>query len=90
VDAVHIVKDNLLPTPILFTTIQKQSNTDWREMYSTFNMGHRLEIYTDTDTAKALIDIASSFNIEAQIIGKVETCETKRLTIESMHGKFEY
>lgn len=90
IDNLHIIKNNLLPTPILFKTIQQQSNTNWREMYTTFNMGHRLEIYTDADTAASLINIASEFAIEAQIIGKVEASETKKLTIESEWGRFEY
>lgn len=90
IDNLHIIKNNLLPTPILFKTIQQQSNTNWREMYTTFNMGHRLEIYTDADTAASLIKIASEFAIEAQIIGKVEASETKKLTIESEWGRFEY
>lgn len=90
IDNLHIIKNNLLPTPILFKTIQQQSNTSWREMYTTFNMGHRLEIYTDADTAASLIKIASEFAIEAQIIGKVEASETKKLTIESEWGRFEY
>ncbi len=90
IDNLHIIKNNLLPTPILFKTIQEQSNTHWREMYTTFNMGHRLEIYTDVDTAASLIKIASEFSIEAQIIGKVEASEIKKLTIESEWGRFEY
>ncbi len=90
IDNLHIIKNNLLPTPILFKTIQQQSNTNWREMYTTFNMGHRLEIYTDADTAASLIKIASEFSIEAQIIGKVEASEIKKLTIESEWGRFEY
>lgn len=90
IDNLHIIKNNLLPTPILFKTIQEQSNTHWREMYTTFNMGHRLETYTDADTAASLIKIASEFSIEAQIIGKVEASETKKLTIESEWGRFEY
>ncbi len=90
VDKLHIIKNNLLPVPILFRTIQAQSNTPWQEMYSTFNMGHRLEIYTDETTAEDLIGISKTFNIEAQIIGKVEASETKKLTIESEFGKFEF
>lgn len=90
VDAMHIIKDNLLPTPILFRTIQAQSNTPWKEMFSTFNMGHRLEIYTDDLTAQELIAISSSFNIDARVIGKVAVSDTKRLTIVSEYGKFEY
>lgn len=87
---VHIVKDNLFPTPPLFVAIQQESKTDWSEMYRVFNMGHRMEIYTDEETAKAIIAIANSFEMEAQIIGRVEESETKKLTIQSAHGNFEY
>jgi phosphoribosylformylglycinamidine cyclo-ligase len=87
---VHIVKDNLFSTPPLFVAIQQESKTDWSEMYRVFNMGHRMEIYTDEETAKAIIAIANSFEMEAQIIGRVEECETKKLTIQSAHGNFEY
>ncbi len=87
---VHIVKDNLFPTPPLFVAIQQESKTEWSEMYRVFNMGHRMEIYTDEETAKAIIAIANSFEMEAQIIGRVEENETKKLTIRSAHGNFEY
>jgi phosphoribosylformylglycinamidine cyclo-ligase len=90
VDNIHIVKDNLLPVPVLFKTIQQQGNTPWREMFSTFNMGHRLEIYTDEVSAQELINISKSFAIDAQIIGRVEAGETKKLTIASEWGRFEY
>ncbi len=90
VEALHIIKNNLLPTPVLFKTIQNQSGTNWREMYSTFNMGHRLEIYTDEATATELIKISQRFAIAAQIIGKVEASDTKKLTIDGEWGKFEY
>jgi phosphoribosylformylglycinamidine cyclo-ligase len=87
---VHIVKDNLFPTPPLFVAIQQESKTEWSEMYRVFNMGHRMEIYTDEETAKAIIAIANAFEMEAQIIGRVEESETKKLTIRSAHGNFEY
>lgn len=87
---VHIVKDNLFPTPPLFVAIQQESKTEWSEMYRVFNMGHRMEIYTDEETAKAIIAIANSFEMEAQIIGRVEESEIKKLTIQSAHGNFEY
>jgi len=82
---VHIIKDNLLPIPPLFKLIQQESNTAWHEMFKVFNMGHRLEIYTDEDTARTLIDISASFNINAQVIGRVEesTKNKSTLTIES-------
>ena len=86
----HVVKDNLMPVPPLFRLIQEQSGTDWREMYQVFNMGHRMEIYVTPDDAPAVIDIAGSFGIEAQIIGHVEDATSNRLTITGEHGTFEY
>merc|ERR1712232_632786 len=92
VDNVHVVKDNMLPTPVVFELIQKSSGAPWDEMYKVFNMGHRLEVYTDSKSATAMIDIAKSFGVEAQIIGRVEALqegETKAtLTIQSQHGRF--
>ena len=90
VDNKHVVKDNLLPIPPLFRLIQEQSGTDWREMYQVFNMGHRMEIYVTPADAPAVIDIARSFGIEAQVIGHVEDAVSNRLTIISEHGTFEY
>lgn len=90
VDDLHVVKDNLFPTPPLFAMIQKESGTDWKEMYQVFNMGHRMEIYTDTESAKAIMDIAASFNIESRIVGRCEVGSGKSLTIQSDHGTFNY
>ena len=90
VNNVHVVKDNMLPVPPLFQLIQSESGTDWKEMYRVFNMGHRMEIYTDEQSAQAMIQMAKEFNIEAQIIGRVEASETKKLTIATANGKFEY
>lgn len=92
VKGVHIIKDNLFETPPLFKLIQEQSKTDWKEMYQVFNMGHRMEIYTDEKTAKQIISISKSFDVEARIIGRVEkSADTKQsLTIKSTHGTFEY
>lgn len=87
----HIVKDNMFAVPPLFKLIKEQSGTSWQEMYQVFNMGHRMEIYTDADTAEAIIEISRSFNIDAQIIGHVEEGNgTNRLTIESEFGTFTY
>lgn len=86
----RIIKDNLFETPLLFKTIQEQSKTEWKEMYKVFNMGHRLEIYTDNSTAQEIIKISNSFNIDAQIIGRVEASENKELIIQSTHGTFKY
>lgn len=90
IDNLHIVKDNLFDIPPLFKLIQEQSQTDWKEMYQVFNCGHRLEIYTNEETAKDLIEISKSFNVDAQIIGRVEASTSKKLTIKSQFGIFEY
>jgi phosphoribosylformylglycinamidine cyclo-ligase len=81
IDNLHIIKDQLLPIPPLFELIQKESQTPWKEMFKVFNMGHRLEIYTDLKYAQGMIDIAKSFNIDAQIIGRVESSNSKKLTL---------
>ena len=90
VDNVHIIKNNLFPLPPLFKMIHEQSNTDYKEMYKVFNMGHRLEVYLPEELAKEVIAISKSFNIDAQIIGRVEKHNGKKVTIESEFGKFEY
>lgn len=90
VDDVHVIKDNLFPIPPLFKMIQNQSHTSWKEMYKVFNMGHRMEVYTDEETAKEVIAISRSFNVEAQIIGRVEENEGKKVTIRSEFGEFIY
>ncbi len=86
----RVIKDNLLPVPPLFTMIQESAGTGWREMYQVFNMGQRLEIFTDAETAKSIIDIAASFNIAAQISGRVEASDKKEVVINSPHGTFSY
>lgn len=90
VNGKHVVKDNLFPIPPLFDLIQKESGTDWAEMYKVFNMGHRLEVYTSPRHAQEVIDIARAFNIDARIIGHVENAEANHLTIQSPYGVFEY
>jgi phosphoribosylformylglycinamidine cyclo-ligase len=90
VENVHVIKDNLFPVPPLFKLIQEQSKTDWKEMYQVFNCGHRMEIYVPAEVAQDIIAISKSFNIEAQIVGRVEASESKKLTITSEYGKFEY
>lgn len=90
VENLHIVKDNLFATPPLFRLIQESSGTDWQEMYKVFNMGHRMEIYTDSASALEMIEIARQFKVDAQIIGHVEASKQKKLTIKSAHGTFEY
>lgn len=90
VDDLHVVKDNLFATPPLFQLIQEQSGTDWKEMYQVFNMGHRMEIYTDADTAASIIAISKGFGVDAQIVGRCEAGSGKSLTITGEHGTFEY
>lgn len=90
VDNVHIIKNNLFPIPPLFELIQKESNTDWKEMYKVFNMGHRMELYVPETIAADIIAMSESFGIPAQIIGRVEECATKKVTITSPFGEFIY
>ncbi|KGO87690.1 AIR synthase related protein [Flavobacterium suncheonense] len=90
VDNVHIIKDNLFPVPPLFKLIQEQSKTDWKEMYQVFNCGHRMELYVPEDIAEDIIEISKSFGVDAQIVGRVEASENKKLTITSEYGVFEY
>ncbi|MEZ4890427.1 MAG: AIR synthase-related protein [Crocinitomicaceae bacterium] len=87
---VHIIKDNLFETPLLFRIIHEESGTDWKEMYKVFNMGHRMEIYCSPEHAQEIIEISKSFNVDAQIVGRVEASDAKKLTIISEHGTFEY
>ena len=89
-DNLHVVKDNMFPIPPLFKLIQEQSQTDWSEMYKVFNMGHRMEIYLPEQYANQVIEQSKSFNIDAQIVGRVEEATTKGLTIESEFGRFNY
>ena len=92
VKGVHIIKDDLFETPPLFKLIQQESKTDWKEMYQVFNMGHRMEIYTDEKSAEKIISISRSFGVDAQIIGRVEksTDKKNKLTIKGRHGEFIY
>jgi phosphoribosylformylglycinamidine cyclo-ligase len=89
-DNIHVIKDNLFPVPPLFELIQEQSGTAWQEMYKVFNMGHRMEIYVPQEIAEAIIAISTSFNIDAQIIGRVENSDKKHVTILSDKGTFIY
>lgn len=90
VDNVHVIKDNMFPVPPLFSIIQEQSGTDWKEMYKVFNMGHRFEIYVRPELAASVIAISESFGIEARIVGRVESSEGKKLTIKTDKGTFFY
>ncbi|MDT8415178.1 MAG: AIR synthase-related protein [Flavobacteriaceae bacterium] len=90
VDKLHIIKDQLFETPPLFKLIQQESQTDWKEMYQVFNMGHRMELYVSAEFAQAIIDISHEFDVPAQIVGRVEASNRKKLTIKSTHGTYIY
>ena len=90
VKGLHIIKDNLFEVPPLFKLIQEESKTDWKEMYQVFNMGHRMELYVPQEIADDIISISKSFNVDAKIVGKVETSVSKKLTIQSEFGEFHY
>ena len=90
IDNLHIVKDNMFEIPPLFKLIQEQSKTDWKEMYQVFNCGHRMELYVSQEIANDIIKISESFKVNAKIIGRVEASETKKLTIKSEFGEFNY
>lgn len=90
VDNLHIIKDNLFEVPPLFKLIQEESKTDWKEMYQVFNCGHRMELYVKEEIAEAIVAISKSFNVDARIVGRVETSNRKQLTIKSEYGTFLY
>ena len=90
IDNLHVIKDNMFAVPPLFELIQEESNTNWKEMYKVFNMGHRMELYVDELIAEEIIAISNSFNIDAKIIGRVEDASVKKLTIISDKGEFKY
>ncbi len=90
IDKLHIIKDHMFEIPPLFKLIQEQSGTNWREMYQVFNCGHRMELYVPKEIAEDIISISRSFNVEAQIVGKVEASDKKKLTITSEYGEFIY
>lgn len=90
IENLHVIKDNLFHAPPLFTLIQEQSGTDWKEMYKVFNMGHRMEIYAPEDIAAEIISISTSFDIDAKIIGRVESAPSKKVTLKTEFGEFIY
>jgi phosphoribosylformylglycinamidine cyclo-ligase len=90
IDQFHVVKDAMFPVPPLFRLIQEQSGTDWKEMYQVFNCGHRMEIYVNEAVAADIIAISESFGVDAKVIGKVLPANSKKLTITSEFGTFEY
>ncbi|MBL4651652.1 MAG: phosphoribosylformylglycinamidine cyclo-ligase [Flavobacteriales bacterium] len=90
VENLHIIKDNLFEVPPLFKLIHDESDTDWKEMYKVFNMGHRMELYVPEELAQSIIDISTKYNVDAQIVGRVESSDSKKLTIKSEFGEFNY
>jgi phosphoribosylformylglycinamidine cyclo-ligase len=90
IDNLHVIKDNLFPVPPLFQLIQEQSGTGWKEMFQVFNMGHRMELYVPEEIAADIIKISKSFNIDAQIVGRVEPAAVKQVTVRSAQGEFVY
>ena len=90
IDQLHVIKDNMFEVPPLFKLIQQQSKTNWKEMYQVFNCGHRMELYVAAEVAETMITTASEFNVAAQVIGRVECSENKKLTIKTEFGNFEY
>lgn len=90
IDHLHVIKNNLFTIPPLFNLIQKESSTSWREMYQVFNMGHRMEFYVSPEVVEDIISVSKSFNVDAQIVGRVETAPTKRLTLKTKFDTYEY
>jgi phosphoribosylformylglycinamidine cyclo-ligase len=90
IDNLHVIKDNLFPTPPLFEMIQAESKTPWQEMYKVFNMGHRMEVYVSEELAPEIIRISEQFGIAARVVGRVVAADHKRVTITSQHGEFTY
>ena len=90
IDSGHVIKDNMFPIPPLFKMIQSESKTDWREMYKVFNMGHRMELYVSPENAASIIEISKSFSIDAQVVGRVAESTTKKLSLSTPNGTFEY
>ncbi|HEU5146068.1 MAG TPA: AIR synthase-related protein, partial [Chryseosolibacter sp.] len=90
IDNLHVIKDQLFEVPPLFKLIQEQSGTDWKEMYKVFNMGHRMELYIPAGIASEIIAIAQEFDIDAKIIGRVEKAPSKKVTVKSQFGEFNY
>ena len=89
-DNLHVVKNNLLPIPPLFQMIKEESGTAWDEMFRVFNMGHRLEIYTDEKSAETMMQLAKSYDIDSQIIGYTQASDAKSLTISGAWGELRY
>ena len=90
IENLQVLKNNLFEIPPIFKLIMNESNTDPKEMYKVFNMGHRMEIYLDPENASKIIDISKSVGIDAKIIGEVIESDVKKLSIQSELGNFDY
>ncbi|WP_246858989.1 AIR synthase related protein [Chitinophaga sp. XS-30] len=90
IENLHVIKDNLFPVPPLFSLIQQQSGTAWKEMYQVFNMGHRMELYVPEQIADDIIRMAQTYNIDARVVGRVTDSPAKKVTVKSVNGTFEY
>lgn len=90
IDNLHVVKDNMFDVPPLFRYLKEESGTGWEEMYKVFNMGHRMEIYTDAGTAENMVGISKALGVDARIIGKVEDYPGRKVTLKTNYGDFEY
>lgn len=90
IDGLHVIKDNLFQLPALFRIIQEQSGTSWKEMYQVFNMGHRMEFYVPEAIAPEIIAVSQSFDIEAKVVGRVEACTGRKLTVKTAQGEFNW
>jgi phosphoribosylformylglycinamidine cyclo-ligase len=90
IEGLRVVKDDLFPTPPLFSAIHRMSGTEWKEMYRVFNMGHRMELYVPKERAAEVIALANSFGVEAKVIGRVEKAPAKEVLLTSEHGTFTY
>jgi len=80
----------MFDVPPLFRYLKEESGTGWEEMYKVFNMGHRMEIYTDAGTAESMVGISKAMGVDARIIGKVEDYPGRKVTLKTNYGDFEY
>lgn len=90
IEGLSVIKDNLFAVPPLFEMIREESQTDYKEMYQVFNMGHRMEVYLPEAYAQEVIDISRSFGVEAQIVGRVETAAAANVQLHTLYGSFSY
>jgi len=90
IEGLQVIKDNLFAIPPLFEMIRQESQTDYKEMYQVFNMGHRMEVYLDEAHAQEVIEISRSFGVEAQIVGRVEAAAEASVQLHTPYGSFSY